>query len=123
MKQIKILLLAAICFALAGTTYVVKEGGREVGRYEEADGKTEIVESNNPIHEKVPIAAPTSKPVKPAASAASAPGEVKYDGPGNAAFQRLQAEAEKMVATVKQKNDARHAESERAIKEMEDGYK
>ncbi len=39
----KLILLAVCCVNLA-TTYVITEGGKEVGRYDENDGKNEVVE-------------------------------------------------------------------------------
>lgn len=42
-KRILLILFCSIFFQM-GTTYVIKEGDVEVGRYEEADGKTDIKE-------------------------------------------------------------------------------
>ena len=108
MEKVKALLLLTVCFGLMGTTFVIKEGGREVGRYDESDGKKEIVTLEN----NVP---------KPAVKRAPAPALKTASKPAAPGLQGVSRElAEKMVQEVKQKNDARKAEVEAAIKEMEE---
>ncbi len=115
MKQIHVLMLAALCLVLMGTTYVVKEGDREVGRYDENDGKTETVEIENEIPKKT---VPVPKAAKPATSP-----EIKPFGADNELIKRAQAQAEALSASTKKKNDQRHEEVKNAVKEMEENYK
>ncbi len=110
MKPVQMVLLAVICAGLMGTTYIIKEGGKEVGRYDEKDGKTETMEMNN---EKPIPAAPKPKKAVPPPQAA-----VK-SASADPAREALRAQAEKLVAGMKAKNDSRRAEVEQAIKEME----
>lgn len=62
-----VLLLTALCI-FTGTTYVIKEGGVEVGRYEENDGKsgTEIIENDAGSREvsAKAVAGPSQAPQK-----------------------------------------------------------
>ncbi len=106
-------IFAVLCFGFLGTTYVIKEGGKEVGRYNEDDGKTETVDLNNPVPKPVPKASifnPKPVPVKKAAAANTDPlasGVVSRE------------EAMRMMEDAKKKSQAQKEKVERAIREME----
>ncbi len=55
LKKISGFVTTAICIFSLGTTYVIKEGDVEVGRYEEADGKTETIEIGEDKPKPVPM--------------------------------------------------------------------
>lgn len=114
MNRMKILLFSVFCFGFLGTTYVIKEGGKEVGRYNEEDGKTETVDLNNPVPKPSPRASifkPKPTPVKKPAAAANpdflASGSVTRE------------EAMRVMEDAKKKNQAQKQKVERAIREME----
>ncbi len=61
MKKWLVLCGIAICYPLlVGTTYIIKEGGKEVGRMEDKDGKNgiEIIENEKRISDSPKVSAP-----------------------------------------------------------------
>ncbi len=64
MRKTAVIFLLALGLMNMATTYVVKEGGKEVGRYEENDGKADVVEVAN-------AARPSDRNTKSAAPAAA----------------------------------------------------
>ena len=118
-----ILIVAACCLSL-GTTYVVKEGGKEVGRYEENDGKSETVE----VGSQAPAPRPVQKKpaAKPAAKSkadvwgvrrSNAPAAGSEAGPHKPTIEEAQAQS----AQIQAEAQAKKAETERAIADMEKG--
>ncbi len=55
MKKAPLIVVLSISLLQLATTYVIKEGGREVGRYDEADGKTDVVEMAGAAPKPVPM--------------------------------------------------------------------
>lgn len=62
MNKRAIFVILALSFLQTGTTYVIKEGGKEVGRYEEPDGKNEVrdIEGVKPKKDTPASSAPAS---------------------------------------------------------------
>ncbi len=120
--KIPFLFVLALWFLNLGTLYIVKEGGKEVGRYTEDDGKSDVIDvaANAPVH---PPAKTESK--KKSSSSDIWAARRGPDAPGSP--ERLAKEAQnltpeqaiKKALDIKAKAEAKAAETQKAIDEMQ----
>ena len=66
-KLLKLFFIISIVQLFAGTTFIVREDGREVGKWEKADGKNgiEYMDNEKPPETSNPVAVPTADPSVP----------------------------------------------------------
>ncbi len=122
-KQALNLVLLTVCaLSSLGTTYVIKEGGKEVGRYDENDGKNEVVEMGSQPPARAPQKAPAE--AKPAAKKVDVWGvrrgpkvEGFEAGANPPSIEDALAQSQKLQAQA----EAKRIETERAIAEAAQG--
>lgn len=119
----ELLALLLIGFACMGTTYVVKEGAKEVGRYSENDGKTDTVEVDNnaashvPVRKKTETMKASQAEVWAARRGPNRPGSSERRA--KEAAQMTPAQALAQAGELQRKSEQKKAETEAAVQSLQ----